>query len=205
MGVVQTDIECGFFNDAVKHVAKIYRIIRQPRGNAMVVGVGGSGRQSMTRMAACMADYKCFQIEIRKGYGNADFHDDLRECLKIAGVQNKPVCFLFSDSQIVNDGFLEDINNILNSGEVPNLFEGVDKDAVVNDVRPLAKAAGKQETKDVVWLHFVQLCRENMHIVLAMSPVGETLRVRCRSFPGMVNNTVIDCARSSALERWLGS
>merc|ERR1719460_3026767 len=55
-----------FFKDAVQHVAKIYRVIRQPRGNAMCVGVGGSGRQSMTRMAASMADYKCFQIEIRK-------------------------------------------------------------------------------------------------------------------------------------------
>ena len=181
-----------FFADAVRHVAKIYRIIRQPRGNAMVVGVGGSGRQSMTRMASSMADYKCIQIEIRKGYGSPDFHDDLRECLKVAGVQNKPVCFLFSDSQIVNEGFLEDINNILNSGEVPNLFEGADKDAVVNDVRPLAKAAGKQETKDVVWLHFVQLCRENMHIVLAMSPVGDGFRTRCRMFPSLVNCCTID-------------
>lgn len=181
-----------FFTDAVKHVAKIYRIIRQPRGNAMVVGVGGSGRQSMTRMAASMADYKCIQIEIRKGYSSVDFHDDLRECLKVAGVQNKPVCFLFSDTQIVNEGFLEDINNILNSGEVPNLFDGPDKDAVVNDVRPLAKAAGKQETKDVVWLHFVQLCRENMHIVLAMSPVGDGFRTRCRMFPSLVNCCTID-------------
>jgi len=181
-----------FFADALKHVAKIYRVLRQPRGNAMCVGMGGRGRQSMTRMAASMCDYKCFQIEIRKGYGSSDFHEDLRTCLKIAGCANKPVCFLFSDSQIVNDGFLEDINNILNSGEVPNLFEGGDKEAVVNDVRPLAKAAGKLETKDIVWSHFVQLCRENLHIVLAMSPIGDNFRNRVRMFPALVNCCTID-------------
>ena len=55
-----------FFEDAVMHVARIYRVLRQPRGNAMCVGMGGSGRQSMTRMAASMANCVCRQIEIRK-------------------------------------------------------------------------------------------------------------------------------------------
>jgi len=31
-----------------------------------------------------------------------------------------------------------------------------------------------------------------MHIVLAMSPVGDVLKTRCRNFPGLVNNTSID-------------
>ena len=42
--------------------------------------------------------------------------------LRRAGGECKPTVFLFSDTQIKDEGFVEDINNILNSGEVPNMF-----------------------------------------------------------------------------------
>lgn len=48
---------------------------------------------------------------------------DIKKLYRLTGVENKPTVFLFNDTQIVDESFLEDINNILSSGEVPNLYK----------------------------------------------------------------------------------
>ena len=187
-----TQMKLVFFRDAVEHVCRIARILRQPRGNAMLVGVGGSGKQSLTRMACALCDVKCSTIELTRGYGINEFREDLKAMMLVAGAEGKQIAFLFTDTQIVNESFLEDVNNVLNTGEVPNLFAMDEVTKIIDDVRPAASALGIPETRDNVWRLFVSRVRDNLHIVLAMSPVGDALRVRCRQFPSLINCTTID-------------
>ena len=128
------------FLDAIEHVSRICRVIRLPLGNALLLGVGGSGRQSLTRLAAAL-EYFELQIEVAKGYGKNEWHDDLRKVLLMAGKDGKDVVFLFTDTQIVQENFLEDINNILNSGEVPNLLKNEHVEEISAALRPIMAAA----------------------------------------------------------------
>ncbi|XP_074520194.1 dynein axonemal heavy chain 6 [Halichoeres trimaculatus] len=182
-----------FFQDAIEHVSRIARIIRQERGNALLVGVGGTGKQSLTRLSAHMCGYCCFEIELSRGYNYDSFHEDLRKLYTMAGVEGKDTVFLFTDNQIVVEEFLEDINNMLNSGEVPSLFEKDELEQVLAATRPKAKEAGiSEENRDEVFQYFISRVREKLHIVLCMSPVGDAFRSRCRMFPSLVNCCTID-------------
>jgi len=181
-----------FFRDAMEHVSRLCRILRQPRGNAMLVGLGGSGKQSLTRMAAFMSDYKCMQIELTRGYGSNEFREDLKKMFLVAGVEREPVVFLFTDTQIVKESFLEDVNGVLNSGDVPNLFASDEKERIINDVRDYAATQGKPETRDGIYSTFIDSVRANLHVVLCMSPVGDSFRNRCRMFPSLINCCTID-------------
>jgi dynein heavy chain, axonemal len=180
------------FSFALEHVARICRVITLPGGNALLVGLGGSGRQSLTRLAAFMEEFEVFQIEVSKTYGRADWHEDLRKVIRLAGEANKAVVFLFSDTQIKDEGFVEDISNVLNTYEVPNLFAPGDLAQIFENIRGGAKAAGMDGSRDALYAYFLQTVRKNLHVVLSFSYVGDAFRERLRKFPSLVNCTTID-------------
>jgi dynein heavy chain, axonemal len=200
-----------FFQDALAHTTRISRILRQPRGNAMLIGVGGSGKQSLTRIAAYISKMDCISIEINRGYRINEFREDIKKLMIRTGVQGKNTVFLFTDSQIVDETMLEDLNNVLNTGEIPNLFMQDEIDKIISDMGPVLKAEGIPETRDNCFGQFVSRIRDKLHIVLCMSPVGDALRIRCRQFPSLINCTTIDWYHSwpesalvSVAERFLG-
>ncbi|KRX11121.1 P-loop containing nucleoside triphosphate hydrolase [Pseudocohnilembus persalinus] len=181
------------FNFAIEHLLIISRILKTPGGNALLVGIGGSGRQSLTKLASHIMDYKVFQIEISKQYGKQEWQDDIKLFMKNAG-QDKPTVFLFTDSQIKHESFVEDINNLLNTSEVPNLFLPEEKAELVELVRKTIKTGNNQQelTPNALYNQFIKKVSQNLHIVLAFSPIGGAFRTRVRMFPSLVNCCTID-------------
>jgi dynein heavy chain len=93
-------MDLAMFRDAIMHVCRIHRVIVQPRGNTMLVGVGGSGRSSLCRLSAYIAGMQTFSIEITKNYRLLEFHEDMKKLYLTTGCDNKKVVFLFNDTQV---------------------------------------------------------------------------------------------------------
>jgi dynein heavy chain len=90
--------------------------------------------------------------------------------------------------------FVEDINNILNTGEVPNLYENDMKSEIIETLRkPCAAAVGHNDsTSKEILTYFVEQIKAHLHIVLAFSPVSEQFRKRLLMFPSLINCCTID-------------
>lgn len=101
------------FNDALEHLTRVHRTIRQHRGHVLVVGIGGSGKQSVIRLAAFAANCEIFEITLNRGYNENSFREDMKILYNKVGVENKRTVFLFTAAHIVDESFLEIVNNML--------------------------------------------------------------------------------------------
>ncbi|XP_039082400.1 dynein heavy chain 17, axonemal [Hyaena hyaena] len=180
------------FEDAVAHICRINRILESPRGNALLVGVGGSGKQSLSRLAAYISALDVFQITLKKGYGIPDLKVDLAAQYIKSAVKNVPSVFLMTDSQVAEEQFLVLINDLLASGEVPGLFVEDELENIISSMRPQVKSLGLNDTRETCWKFFIEKVRRQLKVILCFSPVGSVLRVRARKFPAVVNCTAIN-------------
>jgi dynein heavy chain len=190
----KTPMKLVMFKFAIEHVSRISRVLKQDNGHVLCIGIGGSGRQSAAKLATFMADYDLFQIEITKNYTNVEWRDDIKKMMIKAGTEGKQVVFLFSDNQIKDESFVEDINMILNTGDVPNLFPPDEKADIIEKMQGIARALGKkvEATPLSMYNFFIERVKENLHVVLAMSPIGDAFRNRLRMFPSLINCCTID-------------
>lgn len=185
------------FRFAIEHLTRIVRVLQQPQGSMLLVGVGGSGRQSLAKLAAHLCDISVIQIEITRGYNQENWYEDIKKILRVAGVNGTKVAFILNDSQIPDEGFLEDISNILNSGEVPSIFPTDEKMDIIESMRKILRGSSKDSelTNNQLFGMFVDRCKSNLHIMLCMSPIGNGFRIRLRKFPSLINCCTIDWFR----------
>ena len=98
----------------------------------MLIGVSGSGKQSLTKLSAYIMNMSLEKIEIVKNFNHDSFIEFLKELMKKAALKLNQLTFLFTDFQILSENFLEDLNNILNSGEIPNIWKQDEKEAIIS-------------------------------------------------------------------------
>lgn len=127
----KTPMSLVMFKFGIEHNSSICRVLKQDNGHLLLVGIGGSGRQSTTKLATFIHDFVLLQIELIKHYSMSDWRDDLKRLMLRAGIDGKSLVFLFNDSQIKDEAMLEDVNILPSTGEVRGLFAAEDRKSVV--------------------------------------------------------------------------
>ncbi|NXH48679.1 DYH9 protein, partial [Dicaeum eximium] len=181
------------FEDAMCHVCRISRVLEAPRGNMLLVGVGGSGKQSLTRLAAFLSSLEVFQITLRKGYGTPDLKADLANLYLKAGLKGVGSVFLLSDAQVADEQFLVLVNDFLASGEIPDLFPDDEVENIISSVRNEVRGQGLVDSRENCWGFFIERVQRQLKVVLCLSPMGPKLRLRSRRFPALASCTTMDC------------
>lgn len=182
------------FRFAIEHISRVSRILQMPRGNVLMVGLGGSGRRSAVKLAASMCEATLMQVEVSKSYSFAEWREDMKKLLLKAGIAGKTTVFLFCDSQAKEEAFIDDINALLNTGDLPNLFPSEEKAIILEAMQSAAKAADKKidSTPLALYGYFTERVRESLRIALAFSPIGDSFKNRLRIFPSLINCCTID-------------
>lgn len=185
------------FDDALFHLLRICRIINTPSGNGLLVGVGGSGKQSLTKLSSFICKQVFFQISLTKSYGLNNLKDDIKALYSVCGPEAKSATFILTDAEIKDEIFLEAINSMLATGEIPGLFQKEDRELIPFQVKPVqAKEAGNpkgyEPTLSELWAFFINRVKDHLHMVLAFSPVGAKFRTRAQKFPSIFSTCNID-------------
>lgn len=184
------------FDDALFHLLKIARIINTAGGNALLVGVGGSGKQSLTKLASFVCRQTFFQITLNKSYGDQHFKENVKELYNIAGPAGGAVTFILTDAEIKYETFLEAVNSMLATGEIPGLFVKEDRDLIPlqqkNVYMKEAGTKGEDPSTLLLWQYFINRVKDNLHTVLCFSPVGTKFRTRAQKFPSLFSQCNID-------------
>eukprot|EP00727_Mastigamoeba_balamuthi_P002571 m51a1_g12310 putative dynein heavy chain family protein (4480) ;mRNA; f:383974-398640 len=193
----QPQLDLFVFLEAAEHVARIQRAFRSPRGHIVMLGVSGSGRQSLARLAAQVAEVQLVEpsVATARHYGVSEWNDDAKRAVQTAGLQLRPVALLIRGDTLFSRAPFSaaDVSDIMHDANMPTLFGKEDRQAINQAMRALESRESlahlPADTVELMFAtRFLANVRTNLHIVLSLSPYARTFRQRVRTYKPIVTS-----------------
>nr|XP_045615668.1 dynein axonemal heavy chain 7-like isoform X1 [Procambarus clarkii] len=161
------------FKYVVNHITRICRVLGRAGGHLMLVGMGGSGRRSLARLATHICGHKLAYPQITAQDGYAELQKVLKKALIRAGVDEKATVVVVGDSVLHHPTVLHMLNTLILTGDVPNLLPPEDYSYLMERLR-LSTEDRKVSEADL-WKEQMQRVADLVHIVV-MCPPSAVLR-----------------------------
>ena len=178
------------FPQAVQQVLRMVRVLQAPGAHALLVGVSGSGRRSLSRLAAFICDTAVFQPGASAQLLLADFQDVMRAVLRNCIRKDESTLLLVSEGQITDERFLVEISELMGTGWVEGLFPKEELDLMAAAVAKQLRSAGTDGRAPALEVMKARALA-NAHVAFCVSPVDDVLRSRIRRFPALLKGAAI--------------
>ncbi|XP_074241361.1 dynein axonemal heavy chain 14 isoform X3 [Saimiri boliviensis] len=186
-----------FFKEAIEHITRATRVLRQPGSHMLLIGIDGCGKKTCATLACYLTDNKLYRVPVSHNCAYIEFKEVFKKVFIHAGLKGNPTVLMVPNLNIEQDSFLEDLNYIINSGRIPDLFENDELDSIAIKLRSLTEQSGYMDNRQSLLSFFQKRIYKNLHIFVIMSPEGPSLRQNCRIYPSMISSCTIDW-----YERW---
>uniref|UniRef100_A0A8D8Y9A0 Dynein heavy chain 2, axonemal n=1 Tax=Cacopsylla melanoneura TaxID=428564 RepID=A0A8D8Y9A0_9HEMI len=177
------------FQGAMEHIIRIGRVISQPKGHLLLVGMGGSGRTYLTRISAFLYKQEFFS---NQGCDVDELLTKWRHLYCEAGIHHQGTCFLFKYTTPEHEAFFGFLSAILRSGDVPGLITQKQKEQISEDLRRLLIGMKLYIPDMDVFEYFLDKVRLHFHLVFCISSTGPLFKYILKKYPYFLDFVTID-------------
>ncbi|KAJ8297986.1 LOW QUALITY PROTEIN: hypothetical protein KUTeg_024517 [Tegillarca granosa] len=179
------DLDILIFKEVLDNMARVDRVLTMPGGSLLLAGRSGVGRRTAVTLVTFMHQMTLVTPKVSRGYGMKQFKNDLKTQ---AGIEGEQVVLLLEDHQIVEPQFLEMINSLLSSGEVPGLYTPEELEPILSPLRDMASEVGFRGT---LINFFSARVKTNLHICLIMDCTNNKFTLNCESNPAFYKECAV--------------
>lgn len=164
-------------------ITRVDRVLARSSGHLIVVGRPGVGKRDTVVIAAYMQGLEIFSLNVTHDYSLKQFRAEIRGHVQQAVTQSVKMVLIIEDQQLIDEAFLEIINGLISSGEVPGLFTHEEMEAMYSQLREESAVEGFIGTPQAF---FISRLRKNLRVVLIMDNEHELFLPRLQTNPGLL-------------------
>ncbi|XP_078258652.1 cytoplasmic dynein 2 heavy chain 1 isoform X1 [Rhinoraja longicauda] len=192
-GIVQygrdnREMDILLFHEVLDYMARIDRVLSCPGGSLLLAGQSGVGRRTVTCIVSHMHGAILFTPKISRGYEIKQFKNDLKHVMQLSGLDGHQVVLVLEDYQFVHAQFLEMVNSLLSSGEVPGLYTLEELEPILS---PLKDQASQDGFLGPIFNYFTCRIQQNLHVVLIMDCTNTNFTINCESNPAFYKKCAV--------------
>ncbi|XP_053095782.1 cytoplasmic dynein 2 heavy chain 1 isoform X3 [Pangasianodon hypophthalmus] len=176
------ELDLLIFPEVLDFVCRVDRVLSAPAGCVLLAGRSGVGRRTAVCLVTHMHRATLHTPRISRSYTLKHFRNDLKTVMQMAGVEGQQTVLLLEDHQFVHPSFLEMVNSLLSSGEVPGLYSTEELEPLLSSLKDQAAQDGFTGPLFNYYTHRVQ---QNLHVVLIMDCTNENFTINCESNPAL--------------------